>query len=174
MMEPARERLLEAAERRARTAGYHGFSFRDVAADVGVKSASVHYHFPTKSDLGAALVGRYLSRAKLRLGDPNGLSPAEAVARVVALFQDALLVDDRMCLCGLFGAERDALPPAVAEATAEFFKWLLTFLEAAKVERPGMPTPAQIIAQLEGGLILARTLGDAQILTGIADALTAA
>ena len=31
-----------------RRGGFHGFSFRDLAADVGIKSASVHYHFPIK------------------------------------------------------------------------------------------------------------------------------
>ena len=30
--------------------GYNGFSFRDVAAEVGIKSATIHYHFPTKAE----------------------------------------------------------------------------------------------------------------------------
>src|SRR3712207_8206920 len=42
------ERIMDAAERRIRAAGYGGFSFRELAAEVGVKSASVHHHFPTK------------------------------------------------------------------------------------------------------------------------------
>ncbi|WP_157628311.1 helix-turn-helix domain-containing protein, partial [Ensifer sp. BR816] len=46
---------MDAAEERIRRAGYSGFSFREIAADVGVKSASVHYHFPTKERLAAAV-----------------------------------------------------------------------------------------------------------------------
>ena len=75
---PAREQILDAAEKRARMAGYHGFSFRDVAEDVGIKSSSVHYHFPTKGDLCEALARRYTVRAADRLGDPRILAPGEA------------------------------------------------------------------------------------------------
>ncbi|KJV10702.1 hypothetical protein VZ95_03150 [Elstera litoralis] len=152
-----REQILAAAEKRARVGGYNGFSFRDLAEDVGVKSSSVHYHFPTKADLGAALAHRYTEHAKARLGEPVGLSPEGATARVTLLFRDALLVEDRMCLCGLFGAERDALPPAVEAAVAGFFQMLLAFLGTSVGE--GIPA-AQLLAQLEGGLILARTLRD--------------
>lgn len=102
-----RDRILDAAEVRARRGGYNAFSFRDLADDVGVKSASVHYHFPTKSDLAEVLTLRYAERARERLGDPAELSADEAIARVTALFREALIRDDRMCLCGLFGAERD-------------------------------------------------------------------
>jgi AcrR family transcriptional regulator len=36
-----------------------GFSFGEIAADVGIKGSSVHYHFPTKDDLAAAVVRRW-------------------------------------------------------------------------------------------------------------------
>lgn len=159
----ARNRILDAAEARARTGGYHGFSFRDVAEDVGVKSSTVHYYFPTKSDLGEALAARYTERAKAWLGPPDERSAEEAIARLTQLFRDALLKDDKMCLCGLFGAERDTLPPAVANATAGFFRLVLAYLAAAfGKEWTGEP-PAAILARLEGALILARTLKDADL-----------
>ena len=50
--------IMDAAERRMRIGGFNGFSFREIAADVGVKSASVHYHFPTKENLAAAVTRR--------------------------------------------------------------------------------------------------------------------
>lgn len=156
----ARDRILNAAEVRARTGGYHGFSFRDLAEDVGVKSSSVHYYFPTKGDLGEALAKRYTARAKEYLGDPAGLSPTEAIARVTQLFRDALLKDDKMCLCGLFGAERDALPPAVATATGDFFRLVLHYLTTAFGAEWAGERPAAILARLEGALIVARTLKD--------------
>ena len=51
--------ILDAAEARMRLGGFNGFSFRGIAADVGVKSSSVHYHFPTKETLAAAVIHRY-------------------------------------------------------------------------------------------------------------------
>lgn len=163
MADPIRDRLLDAAERRARSGGYNGFSFRELAEDVGIKSASVHYHFPTKADLAEALVHRYTRQAEERLGNPEGLSRPEAVARVGALFRDALVQDDRMCLCGLFGAERDVLPSPVAHATAEFFRFLIDYLKGSHPDGPGGPHPASVLASMEGALILARTLRDPTI-----------
>ncbi len=152
-----RDQLLAAAEKRARCGGYHSFSFRDLAGDVGVKSSSVHYYFPTKADMAAALAHRYTERTQESLGSPDGITPEEAVARVTALFRNALTVDDKMCLCGLFGAERDALPPNVETAVADFFRMLLAYLHSAI----GPAYPAErLLAQLEGALILARTLRD--------------
>lgn len=164
MAEPTMaDRILDAAETRARTGGYHGFSFREIAADVGVKSASIHYHFPTKGDLGAALVKRYATRAGALLGDPESLRPEEAVARVTQLFRDALIRDDKMCLCGLFGAEQDSLPPEVALATGGFFRLVLGYLGTAFGPKWTGDAPAAILARLEGALIIARTLGDVSL-----------
>ena len=51
--------IMDAAERRIQQGGFGGFSFREIAADVGIKSSSVHYHFPTKEDLAAAVIRRW-------------------------------------------------------------------------------------------------------------------
>jgi TetR/AcrR family transcriptional repressor of nem operon len=153
-----RDQILDAAEARARAGGYYGFSFRDVAEDVGIKSASVHYHFPTKADLAEALVRRYAARARERLGDPANVTPEQAVQRTAGLFRDALKKEDRMCLCGLFGAERDALPPNVAAATAEFFRLILDYLATSFGPRWKGEPPASVLARMEGALIVARSL----------------
>ena len=50
------QRLMDLAEAHIRDAGYRGFSFRDLAAELGIKSASVHHHFPTKATLAAAVI----------------------------------------------------------------------------------------------------------------------
>ena len=79
--------ILDAAESRIRRFGYTGFSFRDVAADVGIKSASVHYHYPTKETLAAAVAARYSSRFFGCFDD------ASTVADWVIAFRDALTAD---------------------------------------------------------------------------------
>lgn len=155
-----KERLLDAAEKRARAGGYNGFSFRDVAADVGVKSASVHYHFPTKADLGEAIARRYTERTRVYLEERSAASPKEAQEAMMGLFRQALTRDNLMCLCGLFGAETDALPDPVRAATAAYFRLLMDYLaEAFGANWQGEP-PAALLAKLEGALLLARTLKD--------------
>lgn len=154
----ARDNILDAAERRARSGGYHGFSFRDLAEDVGVKSSSVHYHFPTKSDLARALAQRYTEQAREFLGDPKSLGPAGAIERLTLMFRNALLVEDKMCLCGLFAAERDVLPEDVEQAVSAFFEMALAYLKDALSDGWAGDPPIAILARLEGALIIARSL----------------
>ncbi|MEO9863924.1 TetR/AcrR family transcriptional regulator, partial [Yoonia sp.] len=56
--------LLDSAERAARTRGFDGFSYADLAQDVGIRKASIHHHFPTKAALSAALMERYYNDLK--------------------------------------------------------------------------------------------------------------
>ncbi len=171
--------ILDAAERFARRAGYNGFSFRDVAAEVGIKSASVHYHFPTKGDLGAALARRYSDRFFERLGDASDLAhPSHTlVERFAGLFRESLVENDPMCLCGMFGAEIAALPEQVGAEVRSFFGHCIDWLAAAHArasrglvshQTPPREQALTLLATLEGALILARTLKDADIFDRIA------
>jgi TetR/AcrR family transcriptional repressor of nem operon len=69
-MNETAERLMDLAEARIRQAGYRGFSFRDLAAEIGIKSASVHHHFPTKAGMAAA--GAPIRGSLLRNGRAAG------------------------------------------------------------------------------------------------------
>jgi TetR/AcrR family transcriptional regulator, transcriptional repressor for nem operon len=75
-------RLMDLAEIRIRDAGYGGFSFRNLAADAGIKSASVHNHFPTKALMTAAVARRSADRFFARVVAQAGETPDDAIARV--------------------------------------------------------------------------------------------
>ena len=57
-----RSRILDVAERLVQTRGFNGFSYADIAAELQISKASLHYHFPSKAELGEALIGRYAAR----------------------------------------------------------------------------------------------------------------
>jgi TetR/AcrR family transcriptional repressor of nem operon len=174
--------ILDSAERRARRRGYNGFSFRDLAADVGIKSASVHYHFPTKADLGAAVAQRYTERFLAALGDPNApeVAPRALLERYVAAFRRALVRDRQMCLCGLLGAEVESLPPEVAAEVRDFFERNVVWLAAVLSRRDGGALGKEaaearaltILALLEGALVVARTLKRDAVFDQIAGTVT--
>jgi TetR/AcrR family transcriptional regulator, transcriptional repressor for nem operon len=149
--------IMDAAERRIREAGYSGFSFREIAADVGVKSASVHYHFPTKDALAAAVARRYTDRFSEAVDRQRseGCSLIEAWQRV---FRRALSQDGRMCLCGALGASARDLSPEVAAEVRRFFERGLQKLVDGGVTRD---QAIRILALLEGAMLVANALDDA-------------
>lgn len=157
--------ILDAAETMARAGGYDGFSFREIASAVGVKAASVHYHFPGKADLGAALARRYTDRFMASIGDPEDGAPAAAEARMIKGFRTALREEGRMCLCGVFAAEIAKLPAPVAEEARRFFRLTTDWLMQVYAKRDGAPRLAdhraeavRLLARLEGGMVLAAGL----------------
>jgi len=164
------ETILDAAEIRARRQGYFGFSFRDLASDIGIKSSSVHYHFQSKEALAVALARRYSDRFLEHLGAAASadMSISQRLQRYVSAYRQSLTEDRSMCLCGMFGAEIDALPDSVKEEVRRFFdlnqNWLVEALGGLENRSNGEADltgrAMQILAALEGGLMLARAKND--------------
>src|SRR5689334_15053512 len=112
---------MDSAERRMQAGGFGGFSFREIATDVGVKSSSVHYHFPTKENLAAAVVRRWGDRAFEHLDEQlqTEPDPARALAR---LFRGTAYSKARMCPCTVLAAGAQDLPAEVATEVKGFFR----------------------------------------------------
>ncbi len=166
-----RGRILDAAERLVQSRGFNGFSYADVASELGVTKASLHYHFPSKAELGEALIARYTERFVAALGqiDADGLAPAAKLAAYAALYAQVLR-EERMCLCGMLAAEYETLPAPMRHAILSFFDhnqgWLRTVMEDGRADRSmsfdgtaedGAQT---ILGGLEGALLVARPYHD--------------
>ncbi|WAJ43043.1 TetR/AcrR family transcriptional regulator [Mycobacterium sp. Aquia_216] len=158
-MSATAERLMDLAESHLSDAGYNGYSFRDLAVEAGIKSSSVHHHFPTKAALTVAVMHRYTDNVLAAVSEATEAG-ADAVAAYISVFRAVLFTKGRMCMGGALGAETGGLPPEVAQAARDFFRRVTGDLS----ERLGGPDSqaqaVQIFATLEGAMILARALGD--------------
>lgn len=164
-------RILDAAERLVQVRGFNGFSYADVAAELGITKASLHYHFAGKAELGEALITRYAARfaeslAKIATRPSDARAKLDAYAKLYA----DVLRDERMCLCGMLAAEYQTLPKRMQEAVLDFFDdneaWLRGILEEGQREGTlrfgGSPAEAarMIVSGLEGAMLVARSYGD--------------
>jgi TetR/AcrR family transcriptional regulator, transcriptional repressor for nem operon len=162
--------ILDTAERLIQTVGYNGLSFRDVAAAVGIKSASVHYHFPTKSHLGVAVARRYTDRLVAHLGDidARGGDPASAFAAYAGVFRSTVKQEGRMCLGGILAAESDSLPEEMRAEVRRFVdlnvRWISGTLKRALGDRTTSAATKKhalaLFSALEGAILIARATGD--------------
>lgn len=165
-MNAKEQQILDAAEKMVREGGYHTFSFRDIAREVGIKSSSVHYHFPTKGELGAAVAKRYTDTFLKALGDPEELVRAgkEPLEVYVGAFEEALIRDKRMCLCGLLGAEADGLPSEVATQAKDFFErnieWLTSAYSLKDASNNARDEAIRTLSLLEGAMIASIVMRD--------------
>ena len=124
--------LMDAAEIGIRQKGYNAVSFRELADELGIKSASVHYYFRKKEDLGLALVRRYQSRffEALDKRAEAATSPAGKIAAFCETYRDALVSSEAICLGGMLGAETCSLPDKLAVEVSAFFEANIRWLEA--------------------------------------------
>jgi len=168
-VQDTKERIMAVARATAQAHGYGALSFRELAKAVGVRSASVHYHFPTKEDLGVALARRYREDAEAGLAAIAEAStdPAQCLRAYVGIFRRALENDNRMCMCGFMAAETDDLPEAVRAEVRAFADanvgWLANILsrtdgrdrsvhEARALAIYAAVSGAQLVARCRGGV----------------------
>ena len=163
--------ILDVAEQLAQTRGYNGFSYADIAAKVGVTKASLHYHFPSKAELGRALIARYQAvfGAALEAIDQRAVEPAEKLRQYVGLY-DAVMRNDRVCLCGMLAAEYATLPAPMQAGLKQFFdmneRWLTTVLRDGRrsgsflFNESANQRARVLLGALEGAMLLARSYGD--------------
>jgi TetR/AcrR family transcriptional regulator, transcriptional repressor for nem operon len=166
--------ILDAAAVRIRRGGFEAVSYRDLAADVGIKAASVHYHFPQKALLGAAVVDRYADQLLATLG-PVDLTQApvtDYVQRLFDAYTAAVRQDGMICLGCMLGAESQDLPEPVAAAARRFFTRLIDWTTEALGDRADAPAlAAHLIGTMQGTMILAVTLKRPELMAAAADRL---
>jgi TetR/AcrR family transcriptional regulator, transcriptional repressor for nem operon len=166
-----RERILDTAERLVQTRGFNGFSYADAATELGLTKASLHYHFPGKAELGAALIARYAERftTELHRIDAGRLAPTAKLAAYASLYAEVLR-EDRMCLCGMLAAEYETLPTPMRDAIRRFFDdnhgWLRAVMEDGRDDRSmsfngtAEDGARTILGGLEGAMLVARPYRD--------------
>ena len=164
-------RILDVAERLVQSRGFNGFSYANVAAELGMTKASLHYHYPGKAELGEALINRYAIRfaEALQAIDADSSDVRAKLAAYAAVYAD-VLSEQRMCLCGMLAADYETLPAAMRSAVVRFFDdnetWLERVLEqgakegALHYEGRARDQAQLIISTLEGAMLIARPYGD--------------
>ena len=179
---PTKVRILDAAERMLQVRGYNGFSYGDVAQELDITRAALHYHFKGKAELGQALIERYATRFAAALDALDQTAPdAAAKLRGYADIYLDVLTRDRMCLCGMLAAEYATLPQPLQESVSAFFDtntgWLRGVLEQGSAEGSlrllGSPddVAAMVLGGLEGAMLITRLDGDVARFSAAADRL---
>ena len=167
-----REIIMSAARAVVQAEGYNALSFRELAKEVGVKSASIHYHFPTKGDLGAALARRYTEDLETYLAELSASSsePSVLLRRYTAIFRQPLVNENRMCMYGIMAAEHDALPDAVRAELDRFIdaniRWVAGVLGLhpnSEGDDANRRHARAIFAAIEGAQLIARGRRDVSI-----------
>ena len=172
MTSPTAKAILDCAQSLCQKRGFGGFSYRDIADQLGIKTASIHYHFASKEVLGEALVARYredfisqLSKISMEIKNPE-----KRIQRFTELLGSALRDENKICLCMMFASELETIGEGMKSQVRGFFDDVERWLEQNFSEGKGsglmkFHTSAKItarnyLAALQGLAIWARAFDD--------------
>ncbi len=170
------QKLLDVAERKTQTQGFNAFSYKDLQNEVGVKTSSIHYYFPSKQDLALAMSERYISRfnevlSEISAREENGINRLRELGDVYI----NEVRNGRFCMCGMLASDMLSLPDSVNASICEFFTLLENWI-AESIDlgiKQGFisnstsidESAKQYLSSLEGAMLIARARNDAEYLT---------
>lgn len=171
MIMDMRTQILASAQRLVQQRGFNGFSYADIAEEVGIRKASLHHHFPSKADLGKSLIEAYTAQLENELRRIDGL-PLKAGKKLnayVAIYRGTLEAG-RVCLGGMLASDWLTLDASMLPVLKHFFayntKWLTGILAEGKAQKQFIfhgSAEAQafvVLSTLQGALLIARATGD--------------
>ena len=177
-----RTKILNSAQRLIQTRSFGGFSFQDIADEVGIRKASLYHHFDSKDAVAIGVLKRGADWVTGQLDATKELAPPERLERYFDLFHDLHGKAERMCPGGSFASVLGAVSPAVQRALHAFTKMHLDWLEG--VVREGAALGAfeigeqaprdvalQIFSSVQGALLTGRLTADPGVLDVVATEL---
>lgn len=166
-MNDNRSRLIEIAEAAVQRTGLKSLSFRTLADEVGIKSSSVHYHFPEKSDLARTLIEQYRDKLFVKL-DAIAATDESLRSQLLAFIDvfGGMTSDNRVCLLCMMASEFASLNPDNQALLANVFsnleQWLATLFDRKRseltTELSSQQLAALVISGLEGALLIDRVM----------------
>lgn len=122
-----RNKIIVIADQLIRQRGYNAFSYADIATKLKLKNAAIHYHFPSKGELGKAVIEETREKFKKHIDEWKHSSIQQ---QLTSFFEMYGKNSKHNCICfmGALGAAYNTLPKEMAAtlkiAHQEISTWL--------------------------------------------------
>jgi len=180
MTTTTQQKLIDSARHLIQTRGYNGFSYADVAEEVQVRKASIHHHFPGKSDLARAVVeqSRALIGEQTRSLSGGAFDPEEQLRTYTGYWEKCIAdASAPFCVAGMLASELPTLPADLASDVQAHFRDLSNWLEivltqGAQMGRFELQGSARqeaesFMAMVYGAMLAARAYNDPKVFAEI-------
>ena len=166
-----KEEILDLGTELIQTRGYSAFSYQDLSDRLGITKASIHYHFPSKADLGEAVAERYHRTVREYLSQCSTATddPWEQLSGYITMLEEIMECADRICAAGSVQAEYNVVPPAMRDEMAELIDFVISWIgdvitrgrDEGVMAFAGDPKDeaAMIFSAVQGALQLGRAQG---------------
>ena len=127
-----KELILETTDYLVRSKGYNAFSFKDISNSVGIKTASIHYHFPTKADLGICLIQEHIKRLHALKNHLSSAQPLDKLKGFLSIYTK-IKSEKNVCLVGTLATDWNTVDENVKSElklmAESVLAWVIEILE---------------------------------------------
>lgn len=127
-----KDQIVETANALLVERGYNAFSYKNISEQIGIKTSSIHYHFPTKADLGVAIIQRHVAALDQTIARTSNETPITRLNKLFLYYQ-RLANDGKVCIVGAITSEITTLEEPVRAALLAFsnrvIDWTTSILE---------------------------------------------
>lgn len=171
-------KILDIAEHYTQTRGFNAFSYKDIQNEVGIKTSSIHYYFPTKKDLALSMTVRYVENfsAKLLEISDKYSSAIEQIEQVAQIYV-GVVKQNKFCMCGMLASEFLSICDTSISKLGSFFDLVQNWIEKViilgqqqkvfKHSISAKDSATSFVSVTEGAMLIARVKGDADYLTRV-------
>jgi AcrR family transcriptional regulator len=132
-----RETIINMADQYIRHKGFNAFSFKDISGNIGIKTASIHYHFPTKTDLCVATIKTHIDRFETFKQETEHLSAPDRLQAFLSIYS-AIRSENKVCLVGSLATDLNTVDDTIRKELGVFaglvLDWMTAVLEQGRSE----------------------------------------
>lgn len=165
----SREQVIDTAARLLRERGFDGIGVADIMKAAGMTHGGFYRHFESKDELAVKASERAITESKAAIIDALSKKPQDPLRAIIERYVSAVHRDDPGTGCILPALAADAArrdDPALSQVfTTNIQEYLdqLGILLAARPAATGVRSPAAILAEMVGAVVLSRVITDAAL-----------
>ncbi|MFM9945352.1 MAG: TetR/AcrR family transcriptional regulator [Bacteroidia bacterium] len=150
-----KEQILTEANSLLVEKGFNAFSYKNITKKIDIKTSSIHYYFPTKSDLGIAIIQKHQQAFEQTIAKTNGKTPLEKISKLF-LYYKRLVAEQKVCIVGALTSDINTLDEPLRQELLTFsdaiIKWTVSILQDGQTQKVFKPLSN---AQLKAKQIIA-------------------
>jgi TetR/AcrR family transcriptional repressor of nem operon len=164
-----RDTIIKLGDELIRDKGYNAFSFYDIAKNLGIRNASIHYYFPTKEDLVISIIRHQQQLLDELMLSVNNKSPLRKLNAYFSIY-DTACAQNRVCLVGSLATDLHTVDlPVRAELKIlvdNIIHWVSSILVEGRkdgsfyFEESGRTKALMIVTNMLAAVQLARITGE--------------
>ena len=166
-----KDRIIELGRNYMQRIGYHSFNYKQIALELNIKNASIHHYFPSKEDLGLAVIEKDRQDFIYLTQKAKKAKAMDKLEALIANYEYYFREGKKLCVISTFGSSYNEITERMQLAVSQYAELVTAWLAATLKEglesgefsfKQSVDDLANVwMAMMPGALLVGRTGGQA-------------